>query len=64
MNYFKCEDHVKEGIKGARKEEWGKYQRCNAAIPIQGDRLQQLLNEGHRPIPSQWIDVDKKPEGE
>ena len=21
--------------------------------------LQQLLNEGHKPIPSQWIDVDK-----
>ncbi|CAE7312962.1 unnamed protein product, partial [Symbiodinium necroappetens] len=59
MNDFKCEDHVKEGIKGARKEEWEKYQRYNAAIPIQGEMLQQLLNEGHKPIPSQWIDVDK-----
>ena len=59
MNYFKCEDHVKEGIKGARKEEWEEYQRYNAAIPVQGEMLQQLLNEGNKPIPSQWIDVDK-----
>ena len=59
MNYHKCEDHVKEGINGARKDEWEKYKRYNAAIPIQGEMLQKLLNEGHKPIPSQWIDVDK-----
>ena len=47
MNYHKCEDHVKEGINGARGDEWEKYKRYNAAIPIRGEMLQKLLDEGH-----------------
>eukprot|EP00439_Symbiodinium_sp_Y106_P002780 s7959_g1.t1 len=59
MNYHKCENHVKEGVNGARRDEWEKCKRYNAAIPIRGEMLQKLLDEGHKPIPSQWIDVDK-----
>ena len=30
-----------------------------AVRPIEGDELKQLLNEGHKPISTQWIDTDK-----
>ena len=30
-----------------------------AVRPIEGDELKQLLNEGHKPISTQWIDIDK-----
>ena len=36
MNYHKCENHVKEGVNGARRDEWEKCKRYNAAIPIRG----------------------------
>ena len=49
----------KKGIDAARKVEWGKYENYNAATPVIGDELRKLLDEGHVPIPSQWIDVDK-----
>ena len=34
INVNKCEEHVREGVQGSRKDEWGKYQCYNAAMPI------------------------------
>ena len=59
LNYFKADADTRKGVDEARADEWRKYQRYNAAIPIRGAELQALLKEGHVPIPSQWIDVDK-----
>ena len=37
-----------------------KYRSFNAAMPIRGKELEELLQEGHVPIPMQWVDVDKQ----
>ena len=43
----------------ARTAEWEKYKSFNAAIPIWGQELQNLLDEGHKVIPSKWVETDK-----
>ena len=43
----------------ARTAEWEKYKSFNAAIPIWGEQPGSLLNEGHRAIPSKWVETDK-----
>ena len=43
----------------ARTTEWEKYKSFHAAIPIWGEQLESLLNEGHRAIPSKWVETDK-----
>ena len=43
----------------ARTAEWEKYKSFNAAIPIWGKELQNLLDEGHKVIPSKWVETDK-----
>ena len=53
------DERTRDGILGARGDEWKKYQTWNAAVPIQGELLGKLLQEGHKPVPSQWVDVDK-----
>ena len=44
----------------ARTAEWEKYKSFNAAIPIWGKELQNLLDEGHKVIPSKWAETDKR----
>ena len=43
----------------ARTAEWEKYKSFNAAIPIWGKELQNLLDEGHTVIPSKWVETHK-----
>ena len=43
----------------ARKTEWQKYQQFGAVVPIWGKELQDLLDEGHRVVPSKWVETDK-----
>ena len=43
----------------ARTAEWEKYKSFNAAIPIWGKELQNLLDEGHKVISSKWVEADK-----
>jgi len=43
----------------ARTTEWEKYKSFNAAIPIWGKELQNLLDEGHKVIPLKWVETDK-----
>ena len=50
---------VQEGLRAARKKEWGKFESFAAAIPIVGQQKADLLSEGHVVIPSKWVDVDK-----
>ena len=57
--FDKCPPEVQKRIIEARKAGWKKYCHFNAATPVYGQQLQQLLDEGHQLIPSQWVDVDK-----
>ena len=36
-----------------------KWKHFNAVYPASGPELEQLLVQGHKPIPLQWVDIDK-----
>ena len=59
LNYNKADATTRAGLDAARKAEWQKWLHFNAGRIIRGKLLQELLNEGHTVIPTQWIEVDK-----
>ena len=40
--------------------DWKKYIDFNVTVKVQGEILDELIQEGHQMIPSQWIETDKK----
>ena len=58
FNYEMETEETRKGIDGSRKDDWEKWQKFMAVRPVEGDELKQLLNEGHKPISTQWIDTD------
>ncbi len=59
LNYDRESKEVREGLDVSRKAEWDKWQKFTAGRPIRGKELQELLSQGHVPIPTRWVDVDK-----
>ena len=59
MDIRKVSPEIKALMMEARTAEWEKYKSFNAAIPIWGKELQNLLDEGHKVIPSKWVETDK-----
>ena len=55
----KVSPEVRQLMLEARTAEWDKYKSFNAAMPIWGAQLESLLSEGHRPLPSKWVETDK-----
>ena len=47
------------GMTESRKAEWTKWKQFNAVYPVLGAELEQLLAQGHKPIPLQWIEIEK-----
>ena len=43
----------------SRRVEWEKWKNIIAGRPIKGPELEYLLAEGHVPIPTRWVDVDR-----
>ena len=41
------------------ENEWQQWVDFHAGIPLQGDELKEILDEGYQEIPMQWVDVDK-----
>ena len=39
--------------------EWDKWKHFNDENPVSGPELEQLLVQGHKPIPLQWVDIDR-----
>ena len=57
---FETSDQVTQaGSTESRKVEWNKWKHFNAVYPVSGPELEQLLVQGHKPIPLQWVDIDK-----
>ena len=50
---------TQSGLTESRKVEWDKWKHFNAVYPVSGPELEQLLVQGHTPIPLQWVDIDK-----
>ena len=58
--YHKCDEKTRKGLDGSRAKEWRKYMDFHATVKIQGEILDELIQEGYTAIPSQWIETDKK----
>ena len=50
---------TQSGLTESRKVEWDKWKHSNAENPVSGPEVEQLLDQGHKPIPLQWVDIDK-----
>ena len=59
LNYEKEGKELREGLDISRRTEWEKWKKFVAGRPCRGAELQQLLEQGHVPIPTRWVDVDK-----
>ena len=57
--YEDCTPRYNRGLDASRKVEWDKWMEFNAGQLIRGELLKELLAEGHRLIPTQWIEIDK-----
>ncbi len=43
----------------SRGTQWDKWKEFGAAQGIYPPLLDELIEEGHRPLPTQWIETDK-----
>jgi hypothetical protein len=59
INFRASDDFTQQGLLESRKTEWEKWKQFNAAEPVTGAQLQELLGQGHKPLPLQWIETDK-----
>ena len=59
LGYDTCGNVDKKKLDDSRSVEWKKWLDFGASVKIQGQVLHELLGEGHKPIPTQWIDTDK-----
>jgi hypothetical protein len=59
LNYEREGKELREGLDISRRTEWEKWKKFTAGRPCKGSELQQLLDQGHKPIPTRWVDVDK-----
>ena len=59
LNYNKCDEITRAGLDAARKAEWEKWKHFEAGSILTSDKAIELMREGHKVIPTQWIKVDK-----
>ena len=60
INFETSDQFTQAGLTESRKVEWAKWKQFNAVYPVSGPNLEQLLVQGHKPIPLQWVEIDKK----
>ena len=58
LNYEQCDEATRSGLDESRSNEWEKWKKFDAGA-IKGQELENLLREGHRPISTRWVEVDK-----
>ena len=58
--YHTCDERARKGLDMSSANEWKKYMDFGATVNVQGQLLDELIQEGHKMIPSQWIETDKK----
>ena len=59
LNYERESKETREGLDISRRTEWEKWNKFVARRPCGGKELQKLLDEGHVPIPTRWVDTDR-----
>ena len=56
INFETSDQFTQSGLTESRKVEGAKWKQFNAVYPPE---LEQLLVQGHQPIPLQWVEIDK-----
>ena len=59
LNYSQCDEFTRSGLDQARQAEWDKWKQFDAGTIVRGKDLRDLISQGHKIIPTQWIEVDK-----
>ena len=59
FDYQNEDQETRDGLDKSRMTEWNKWMKFMAVQIVSGTALAKLLKEGHKPIPTQWIDNDK-----
>ena len=59
INFETSDQFTQSGLTESCKVEWNKWKHFNAVYPVSGPELEQLLVQGHKPIPLQWVEIDK-----
>ena len=57
--YEKADPLMRAGLDASREKEWKKWQDFGAGVVVSGTTLADLLAEGHKSIPTQWVETDK-----
>ena len=58
INFETSDQFTQSGLTESRKVEWNKWKLFDAVYPVSGPELEQLLDQGHKPVPLQWVDID------
>ena len=59
LRYEHCDRQTQLGMGKSRAKEWNKWLDFGASVKLQGKVLDELLTEGHKPVPTQWVDTRK-----
>ena len=57
--YSKCDPKTKKGLDKSRAKEWQKWKDFHAGVKVEGEILDELLQEGHKMIPTQRMETHK-----
>ena len=57
--YDKCDQQTQKGLDKSRSKELQKWMDFNAGVVIEGEVLNDLINDGYPTIPMQLIETDK-----
>ena len=59
ISFDTSDQFTQSGLTESRKVEWDKWKHFCAVYPVSGPDLEQLLVQGHKPIPLQWVEIDE-----
>ena len=59
ISYETADPVMRAGLDKSRRTEWDKWKEFGAGVLVRGKVLQDLLDEGHQPVPMRWVDTDK-----
>ena len=59
ISFETSDQFTQAGLTESGKVEWAKWKQFNAVYPVSGPEPEHLLDQGHKRIPLQWVEIDK-----
>ena len=59
LSFASCSVEIQKGLRRSRVKEWQKWKEFNAGVILSKTEVQELVNEGVKVYPMQWIETDK-----